>query len=460
MAGIPRLQQALVTLVSFVSLVSVSLVCFLSMNNKASSSLVISPWPFEVKTTGSGSLVNSTSPRPVETFNVTPSHSQGRKLKSGFVLAMDYSDQLTAGSVNLLSLQCWASQLHDRVKVVEPFLRCGSYWGVEASHLRNASTLRLRDIFNATGWRRYSTNRALSPLANWEDFLKTAPRKMVLAGLGRKALDKRFYDFALKFAKVRGFKIVRQVCTDSKIVFSAREFQSRIYGNFRPADTVVLFDTWSGISGTLPRPPLRYRLPINDLHWCERDSSIKKFMDSIPQSRRILGNGRRYIKRFLSHSSHGYIAVMFRLEQLFVGRKLITESDKLRGGSKCIESILKKVTAIKRKGLTQVFLAMDSGKYGSYKYRSKNRTVVHQLSHDLFRRLYDGGSMTFDSWEASFRSVADFLAPGYVAMLQLSVAVRATELLLAGGGSFQSVAEREIKFRHQSNARVHHIRDC
>ena len=82
----------------------------------------------------------------------------------------------------------------------------------------------------------------------------------------------------------------------------------------------------------------------------------------------------------------------------------------------------------------------------------KNDTIVHQLSQDLFNGLYPSGSMSYSDWEASFASVADFVTPGYIAMLQLSVAVRSSDILLAGRGSFQSIAEREARIECQSTS--------
>lgn len=332
-------------------------------------------------------------------------------------------------------------------------------------------------------WSLYAKRNQLSLLANWERFLLNAPRKMILVNMDCRKLNKKFQNFALKLSKVKGFRIVREVCTDNEMVFSAAQFQSHVYDNHRPSDTVVFFGMWSGISATLSLPPFFYRVPITGLQRCERDSNIKKFMDSIPQSKRIVENAKKYIKRYLSSSSdelvlwanqsrwrqmgpardtnREYMAVMFRLEQLFMRRKLSTEADQLEGGRKCIKGILRAVSSIKGDRPTmKVFLAMDSGRYGSYKFRRKNHTVVHQLAHDLFSGLYPGDSMSYADWEDSFARIADFSTPGYVAMLQLGVAVRASELVLAGGGSFQSIAEREIRFQHQSYTRVHQIRNC
>ena len=89
-----------------------------------------------------------------------------------------------------------------------------------------------------------------------------------------------------------------------------------------------------------------------------------------------MNNAKIYIERYLSSSSNDglvplkrppgvggdnqgahasrdgyiYIAVMFRLEQLFVRRKLKSEADRLEGGRRCVNSILREVTAVKEHG--------------------------------------------------------------------------------------------------------------
>ncbi len=454
--------------------------------------------------------MHSTTPAPPPP---PVSSRSGRGSGSGYVLATHYEDQLTAGSVNLLSLQCWASSLRlgrsvktveqkspqshqlgnsveiveqpspqshqlgisvktvepplspqshrlgRSVKTVEPFICDGSHWGLEDSLSQDPVTPRLRDVFDASRWSRYAKRHMLSPLVNWEEFLKKAPKNMIV--VGRDCKNGSHNNTASRFAKRYGFQIVRDVVIDCATMFSAAKFKSLIYGNYMPADAVVLFDYWPGIAKTLSPSFQKYRIPITDLERCVRGSEMKKFMDFVPQSRRIIENGRHYIERYLP-SEDGYIAVMFRLEQLFVRRQLRTETSQIRSGKRCIKSILQVVKRLRKTGPTgDVFLAMDTGKYGSQSFRKWNSTAPYKLSRDLFTGIYgEKSSTTFEVWEDSFSSVADFSTPGYVAMLQLNVAVRATELILVGGGSFQSIAAREIKYRHQSDARVHRIKEC
>ena len=51
----------------------------------------------------------------------------GEKLRNvssqfGYIVAIDFSDQMTGAAINVRSLQCWAGGISDRLMVVEPFV--------------------------------------------------------------------------------------------------------------------------------------------------------------------------------------------------------------------------------------------------------------------------------------------------------------------------------------------------
>ena len=377
------------------------------------------------------------------------SHLQGQ-VGYGYVMVAHYMDQITAGSVNLLSLQCWAASLRDKVFVVQPFVVEKSHFGLElSSRLRNDPTL--ADIFNSQAWRRFTDRMHFAPLVSWKEFLSKAPRRIISVELNCVRKHKVYGNTVAQFAQHNNFTVVRVACLTVNQSLSASEFRELVYERHQPHDVTVLFNHWSGISPSVPR------LPLSDLEKCERSASFKKFMDYIPLSQRIQRNGEKYIAKYLS-SSDGYIAVMLRLEQMFLKHKLSTADERLQRGTACIKSILKEVKRQRRQGLTSVFLAMDTGKYGSSSFRNSSVSTASQLSHHLLHAIYK--DISFEDWEETFESVSELKVPGYVAMLQLHIAMRAEVLLLAGGGSFQSIAERVIVYRHHSDTRVKHIREC
>ena len=360
---------------------------------------------------------------------------------SGYVLATRYTDQLTSGLKNVMSLQCWASSLNSRVKVVRPFLRDGSRYGFEPSMVSDISKEKgpsFFDIVDAKTWSHFTNSRRYSALASWEEFLNKAPKKIILVDHGCEKVTQSFLDYAMKFIENNGFEVLRRVCTSTrKKWITSEEHKRLIYGSHKPNETVVLFRLWGGIISSLNMRMLREG-PISDLHSCELGHGHFSYYANIPPSRRIQQNGKKYIEKY--QLEKGYIAIMFRIERLFHYKKARSDADQIRVGKKCINSILNEVRKWKSHGFREIFLAMDTGKYGSSKYRRNNITTPNKLSTELFNRLYSSTSLSYSEWEESFDSVADFSEAGYIGAVQQYVAANAKVLLLAGGGTFQNRA--------------------
>ena len=377
------------------------------------------------------------SPVPRENI-ISQKYSSG-----GYVLATHFSDQLNSGLRNMMSFQCWASSLNSRVKVVLPFLRDGSHFGIQSSLLSNVTSKEkgpnFFDIVDAKTWSKLTKNRRYSALTTWEEFLNKAPKKIILVDHGCERVTQSFLGSAIKFAENNGFKVLRKVCTSTrKKLLTSEEYKTLIYGSHKPNETVVLFNLWCGITSSIDG--LKYREgPISDLHSCDLEHGYLSYYANILPSRRIQQDGKKYIEKYLK-SEKGYIAIMFRIEKLFHYKKSKSKADQIRVGKKCINSILNEVTKWKSRGFRKVFLAMDTGKYGSYHYRRYNITTANRLSTELFNRLYSNTSLSYSEWEESFDSVADFSEAGYIGSIQQYVAANAKVLLLAGGGTFQNRA--------------------
>ena len=245
----------------------------------------------------------------------------------------------------------------------------------------------------------------------------------------------------MKFAENNGFEVLRKVCSSTrKELLTSKEYKTLIYDGYKPNETVVLFRLWGGIISSLDRRRLKYRDgPISDLNSCALEHGYLSYYTKVPPSRRIQQNGKKYIEKYLK-SEKRYIAIMFRIQRLFLYKKARSDADQIRVGKKCINSILNEVTKWKSRGFREIFLAMDTGKYGSYIYRRNNITTPNRLSTELFNILYSNTSLSYSEWEESFDSVADFSEAGYIGSIQQYVAANAKVLLLAGGGTFQARA--------------------
>lgn len=112
----------------------------------------------------------------------------------GYVIGGHYSDQLS-GSSNVFSLQCWASAVSDKVRVVEQFLHHGYILGVsldpEPNNPNNSflfvtkndsivttnleNTVTLSDIWDKNHWHKTMLNRQYHPLISWKTFFSMLP---------------------------------------------------------------------------------------------------------------------------------------------------------------------------------------------------------------------------------------------------------------------------------------------
>ena len=110
----------------------------------------------------------------------------------GFVMALDYSDQMTGSSANVMNLQCFIGHHVKGVKVIEPFIHPkGSLFGVSLSpsysmsqgyklKLEEINSVKLSDVLDINEWQHYASSRRYSPLVSWSNFTKNCPKKLIL----------------------------------------------------------------------------------------------------------------------------------------------------------------------------------------------------------------------------------------------------------------------------------------
>ena len=408
--------------------------------------------------------------------------------KTGYVLALHYSDQMTQAAVNFFSLQCWAASVTSwnshLISVVEPFVHQGSTFGMSlvvpqeernnSLHKLEENIIKLGDIFDINKWTLYTEKKGYSPLVSWEYFLKHAPREIIVVHrtCGKiNCMDcqsyhesRNFYQSALTFANEHNFSVVRTACFSTATV-SAEDFKLRVYGGYSPVDVVVVFNHWGGI---WPWTGSRYRIPVSGLNKCGRNPDI--FM---PHSANIIANSQRYIQKYMPRAyNKGYVGVMLRMEQYALKAKLaqLPKEQQYQTAMACIKSIIDKVEYFKKRHRVEsVFLAMDYGRFGSLELKLSNPygyklpmkkidfSVLQRVAQDFYRMLY-GNQSTIEQWEGTFDSIADFKSPGYVAMMQKILASNATCLILAGGGTFHKAAEHDYNqlhsFWHRCVARI------
>ena len=100
------------------------------------------------------------------------------KISDGFMLALRFWEQQTQATKSIQQLQCLASSYG--MRTVEPFLY-GSFLGFPFKDMHsNQSHLRMGELVDMDVWNRESVEKFGFPsVANWSEFLQTAPRSVV-----------------------------------------------------------------------------------------------------------------------------------------------------------------------------------------------------------------------------------------------------------------------------------------
>ena len=370
----------------------------------------------------------------------------GNDSRTGMLLALDYSDQLTGGGMNFFCLQCVARFMDHRLRIVEPFI-VGSTFGVPLDFRDPAGmtpwmagVLRLGDVYNLTKWQSYSKEMCFARLVSWSSFLNTAPRNVVLVQHVWEScsLDKYEEDYA-PFFKLFNFRVVRKVCFNFQIsgALSMLQYKRSIYGNLEPANVTVIFNKWLGVNEGIGK----FQLGIKDSYCVKEVIGGPLFNDlHVTPSAKLDHDVERYITQYLNKDGDNmYIAIMIRIEQVFV--RTLKPASKLRLLSMCLDNVIKKWRLMKKgSSLNSTFVALDYGRYGSkgfFLHTFVDRATLQGKLRAMLQMLKQG---TFQEWEDRFSEVTGTQNPGYIASLQQAVASRARCLITAGGGSFQNHA--------------------
>ena len=369
----------------------------------------------------------------------------------GFVMAMDYFEQQTSAARNMQSLQCWAAE--NDLSVVEPAV-VGSFF---EAPLGNETPIEFwfHDLYDLAEWNRDSYEWGYSKLVRWADFLKSAPRDVILVDFkhiyprdlvkdqAMKPVSQRklrnshpmrlwegctteFFDSTEAKLKRHNFTVVQHICFNFGFgdPVTRMKFLTHIYGRRLPSQTTVVFSQWKGITARSSRVFIQ-----------ESDCDISLLSTpGIGPSKKLLNHVREYQRRYIGTGP--YLAVVVRIEKvhLLMNRKAV--SHKFIGH--CFKTLLSVLRGMRsRLGTSRSVLAIDMGKYGSNTFRNTSKEpYVERYFQSFFSGMF-GDEFTVNEWEESFSNVTGTTDSGYTAALQKWLAVRASCLLFMGGGSFQ-----------------------
>ena len=381
------------------------------------------------------------------------SHSYNQSSAStGYILAIQYSDQQTAALKNLLSLQCWAAELN--MTIVEPFM-IESMFGTPQSILNGSNSLiRFSDVFDMEQWDTvYVKPQQFSPFTRWEDFLRNAPRNVILVHIKQSRMKGHHVRTCSalgvslhysQFLQQHCFTIFREVCLliGMNSVMTKEQFSYLCIDNYDARNITLIFVEWRGIS--LEGDNDEHTITVRDSR-CARHKILPP-LPKLDPSQRVFKDADMYIRSHLKNSD--YIAIMVRLE--YAVRYLSGENTS--NAATCLNSVLDRWKQMsKETNIQNTFLSIDVGRFGSQEFQSFENQwkEYHVVEHTraFFTSIY-GSSITLEGWEQAFVDISGTSNPGYIAMLQKAIAIRAQCVILAGGGSFQIHALKMYRHLH------------
>lgn len=371
----------------------------------------------------------------------------------GYLLTLKVYEQQTMATGNLMQLQCFASKLN--VSVVQPFTK-DSALTTPLDESQHQHMLRLEDVYNMEDWNQYAEREGYAPLVKWEEFIKYAPRDVVLVQMKYPLLSqvKKFHssgkafphplsesrlyqkgcsykvaEKAMKALRRKDFRVIRRVCYNflSGDDIPLQVYQHELWGGESPTNVTVIIDQWRGIGENQ-----RFLIKENI---CPGSSRYREYAHS---SSKVVRDAQLYADKFLYRNGNtNYLAVIARYEMTAITRKMTDKGDPNAVIPICIEETLKEISEFKSSSnLTEIFLSVDIGKYGSHSFVS-HQYYGHQKDMESFvQRVYDN-RMDFTDWERSFETIAEKLDPGYIAKVQQAIVAQARCVLFVGGGSFQ-----------------------
>lgn len=394
------------------------------------------------------------------------SYNQARRY--GYVLTLEYTGQLVAGLRALLSQQCWISSFSLPLLIVEPFsnnslLRHSHRMWKDYS--LNSPTVRFRDLFDLDHFNAQSKVVGDAGIAEWEEFIEVAPRKIVLLTINdihhsgcllfdadmcnsvQPTVNKVFEgchlprnsEAALDYLKRHDFYVVRNVCLncmEDTTTLTPDVVTNYIFGSYDARDVTLIVNSW------------RFSMKINkncrEMETCRNQEGV--LSQRFVQSRRLERDANWYLNSYFP--SQMIITIMIRIEWHFITNRKRTNNDAI----KCLKEVLTTVKELQRKfgNLNNPsFLSMDVGSYGSGTF---HQTIQHTntsistyddvLNHTrvFVKELYRD-AWTFSDWEESFLTIPGLLMDrGYIATLQQTIAAKGDCLILMGGGHFQHMA--------------------
>ncbi len=366
---------------------------------------------------------------------------------TGYFTAMGYWEQQTQALLNFYQLQCIANVFG--MQTVEPFLIGKKDFGLVPPAV---NAMRVSDLYDFDIWNsRLKTLKNYQPVSNWEDMKTNAPRNVILhcicypvrgiapgSNLSSCPVDcYKPFDSAMNLLSEFGFKVVRKSRSDfthdSKKRFSIENFRKDIFGKYDPSDVTVIIDIFKGMNDD----PTTVRLPLTPI--CTREDRVLPPNLAYP-SKIILNDAIKY------SDGKKYLSILGRFAKLRSHKRVYNYDD-------CVASVknIQHDLLIKR-GLSDVYLAMDVGKYGDHGGKKSVLKSLQVQGEAFLQVIYGKGKRTFNEWEDMLSNISSHNNPFYIANLQRVIAAKGDCLVMLGGGSFQAQTQEWYQVFHPEEA--------
>ena len=364
----------------------------------------------------------SPSPPTATHYDGQTAHASCTGGDGGFALSLAFHDQQTWACGNLFALQHWAKTVN--MTVLEPFL-IHTKLKFPANEI-GPSDLPLSRLYDMDHWNEYGRKNGNAPAVPLKCFLRDAPRKLILvyvSGAVRVCKKEEVRRGSHLLTDSFGFKVVRDVCIGARMGhhISISEFSQKILGNYSSREVTVVFNEWS--QHTVGN--------VLDMDLAHAPMALARELPLVP-SKSIMKDAAQYISRYLENK---FVAILLRVEWLgMYSRPSVYNATLLTCLQKALDHLK---TAKDRTNTRSVFLGMDIGRYGSVTFAPDNYKIAQNVIEKTFFHSVFSDDATILEWERTFEEVSQSTVPGYIALLQKSIAIQASCLLLIGSGSFQ-----------------------
>ena len=363
----------------------------------------------------------------------------------GYWISLHSIDEGTGALMNLMSFMCLASSVGG-VRVVEPFV-FGSHVGQNVS-ANWTNEVPFSEVFDSGEFHKFAKSHGFSSLVPFRTFLKDAPRKVLIGqykctdfSLCRTCGHKDVLEQGRIFSELNGFEMVGHACMDyrSSGKMTLEEFTSQLYSTYNKSEVVVLFPLFGGVNSFKEGHRLFLNLPK-----CARQAVPYTAINK--PSKLAIASANNYIHQYLEGAP--YISLMVRF-QLVISKKTWNTSLKT-----CLYHLQKRVDDIKLNyRIRNVVLCLDIGTYGSAFFRTKKPFYVKQvlpyINQFISHTVKEG--MTLSDWDYRFTNTTLRKNPGFVAVMQKTIASKGDVLIMLGPSSFQTSAQYMFRRTHSKH---------